>query len=157
MGEDINTTRTIYNASKDMLYHRSGTQFEDIAMIVTNGRKYLIRKDYNHKSQAMPTKKIKELVIKNPKEVIVIHNHPNSSIPSYPDLVNAINYKYKYGLVISHDGTLYRYRPNYVRYLNESIYRARVADVDASGYNEKEMFQLIEALKYFGIDLEVFK
>lgn len=102
--------RRAWNISKDMLSHRSGTKFEDLAFInVVNG-KYAVNKDYDVESKANMNKQMKQLLEESePKTIIAIHNHPGSSVPSLADLMTCVNRGYYLGLVVCHDGKVYKY------------------------------------------------
>ena len=102
--------RRAWNISKDMLSHRSGTKFEDLAFInVVNG-KYAVNKDYDVESKANMNKQMKQLLEESePKTIIAIHNHPGSSVPSLADLMTCVNRGYYFGLVACHDGKVYKY------------------------------------------------
>lgn len=102
--------RRAWNISKDMLSHRSGTKFEDLAFInVVNG-KYAVNKDYDVESKANMNKQMKQLLEESePETIIAIHNHPGSSVPSLADLMTCVNRGYYFGLVACHDGKVYKY------------------------------------------------
>lgn len=102
--------RRAWNISKDMLSHRSGTKFEDLAFInVVNG-KYAVNKDYNVESKAKMNKPMKQLLEESESgTIIAIHNHPGSSAPSLADLMTCVKRGYNFGLVACHDGKVYKY------------------------------------------------
>lgn len=102
--------RRAWNISKDMLSHRSGTKFEDLAFInVVNG-KYAVNKDYDVESKANMNKQMKQLLEESePETIIAIHNHPGSSVPSLADLMTCVKRGYNFGLVACHDGKVYKY------------------------------------------------
>lgn len=112
LGESKKVNRLIYRGVKDMLKHRSGTEFEDLMFINAETGDNLTRKDYNVIRTVAPNKKMKKMVNDSPRKVIGIHNHPNSSPPSVADLVVAYHRKYKYGVVAGHDGSLFVYQVN---------------------------------------------
>ncbi len=107
LGESPKVTRAMYQASKNILEHRTETLFEDLAFINSETGETLIRDDINEKQRVYPSKKMKEMVEANPNKIIAIHNHPNSSLPSQSDIWNAR--RYKYGLIAAHDGNVIKY------------------------------------------------
>ena len=42
-------------------------------------------------------------------QLIAIHNHPDSFAPSFADIATAYKRKYKYGVVVAHNGTIFKY------------------------------------------------
>ncbi len=58
----------------------------------------------------MPTKRMKTMLLSSePYTVIAVHNHPGSSVPSVEDLKAALSGKYKYGVVVCHNGVIFKY------------------------------------------------
>ena len=106
---------------------------------------------------------MKKMVLIAPqRSVIALHNHASSSVPSMADIKSAR--KYKYGLIICHNGRIFKYTVS-------PEFNSRVSDdcdflfanlekylYDASG---KDMTILINEklymLKKKGIDFEVLK
>lgn len=82
--------------------------------------------------------------------IIAIHNHPGSSAPSYSDLLVCKNRKYKYGLVVCHDGTIYQYSVDN-RKFNRPIASAALDLLQKDGYTKEVKKQLKDA----GVSLEV--
>ena len=141
-----------------MLQHRSGTKFEDMTYINTVTGEQLTRSDYDVENQVMPSKRMKEMVQKSePYTVIALHNHPGSSVPSMADIHSAYVQKYKYGLIVCHNGVLMRYCVT-----GESNYVVVPPLLDkAQKYlynnNEKALQRVLAELKEENIILEVFK
>lgn len=102
--------RRAWNISKNMLSHRSGTKFEDLAFINVINGKYAVNKDYNVESKAKMNKPMKQLLEESESgTIIAIHNHPGSSAPSLADLMTCVKRGYNFGLVACHDGKVYKY------------------------------------------------
>lgn len=127
--------RRAWNISKDMLNHRSGTRFEDLAFInVVNG-KYAVNKDYDVESKANMNKQMKQLLEESePETIIAIHNHPGSSAPSLADLMTCVNRGYNFGLVACHDGKVYKYWVDKAKF-NPAIANAALDKLEIEGYN----------------------
>lgn len=143
--------RRAWNISKDMLSHRSGTKFEDLAFInVVNG-KYAVNKDYDVESKANMNKQMKQLLEEaEPETIIAIHNHPGSSVPSIPDIRVCIQRGYKKGIIACHDGKVYIYSVDSKKY-NEPIAMSALDRLEKKGYTE----EVVKRLKDAGISLEV--
>ena len=107
--EDPKIARQLYHAAKIMLTHRSGTDFEDMSFTDNSGRT-LIQQHGNEHSQVSPTKAMKQMVVEGDAySVIAMHNHSGNSLPSLSDLKNAKIRKYRLGVVLCHDGTIFAY------------------------------------------------
>lgn len=143
--------RRAWNISKDMLNHRSGTRFEDLAFInVVNGQ-YAVNKAYDVESKAKMNKPMKQLLEESESgTVIAIHNHPGSSVPSIPDIRVCIQRGYKKGIIACHDGKVYIYSVDSKKY-NEPIAMSALDRLEKKGYTE----EVVKRLKDAGISLEV--
>lgn len=143
--------RRAWNISKDMLNHRSGTRFEDLAFInVVNGQ-YAVNKDYDVESKAKMNKPMKKLLAESEAgTIIAIHNHPGSSVPSIPDLRACIQRGYKKGIIACHDGRVYIYSVDSEKY-NEPIAISALDRLEKKGYTK----EVVKRLEDAGISLEV--
>ena len=110
VSDQTKINRTAWKLSKEIIKHRSGTKYEDLAFIDSKTCKYTINKNYNVESQAKMNKPMKKMLNKSAKnEIIAIHNHPGSNVPSTADLIVCKNRGYKFGLVVCHNGKIYKY------------------------------------------------
>lgn len=111
LGENKKITKLIYNAALEILKHRSGTEYEDLAFIDTKNEKVKISNNYEKIRSAKMTHSMKKMLNEN---IVAIHNHPNSTLPSYNDLHAYYERKYKYGLIVCHNGDVFYYelQPN---------------------------------------------
>ena len=163
LGENEKITRSIFQQSKAMLNHRSGSNFEDLCFIDSKTGKFLTRTDYNVEKQCVPSNAMKKMVGKAEERTIIsIHNHPNSTVPSLGDINAAWNKKYKYGIIVCHNGNLYKYKI-YGEYdktsvdmvldrINSIIYNR---DILSNQFNLK-LARALSELRENNISLEVF-
>ncbi len=143
--------RSIWNKAKEMLTHRSGTKYEDLAFIDSTTGKSLINKGFDQENYAKPSKKMQEMLRKaEPYTIIGVHNHPGSSIPSYADIKTCANRKYKCGVVVGHDGSIFVYSVNFEKF-NEPMTVSALAKLETIGYNDSVKTMFREA----GINMEV--
>lgn len=157
LGENKRITRSIRANAKKMLRHRSGTQYEDLVFINSKTGAVMVRDDYNVVRQVNPSKAMKKM-IKNAEDytIIGIHNHPSSTMPSINDIQAAAHGKYKYGLVVGHNGTIFKYTINgEVNKVNADIFLERINALFYNGDTD-EMTKAIEELAKNGVELEVF-
>lgn len=150
LGENKRTTRSVCAKSKEMLRHRTGTEYEDLAFVDSKTSKSIINKDYNVKQKAKPNRPMNKM-LKDADDgtIIGIHNHPGSNVPSYSDLEAAVKRNYKYGLAVCHDGTIYKY--TVVGELNRPIAEANLDILSTRGYSKDIAKSFIDA----GIEMEV--
>lgn len=145
-------SRVLWKNALDMLDHRSGTKYEDLAFVDSKTGNAKINKNYDKENKASPSKSMKKMLTEaEPYSVIGIHNHPGSSAPSYPDIRACKDRKYKYGLVVCHDGTIYKYSVDDKKF-NIPIAISAVERLAEKGYTERTKKMLKDA----GITLEVF-
>ncbi|MBR9961935.1 minor capsid protein [Anaerostipes sp. Marseille-Q3525] len=151
ISDQTKVNRTAWKLSKEMIKHRSGTKYEDLAFIDSKTGKYAINKNYNVESKAKMNKPMKRLLDKSEKNsIIAIHNHPGSSVPSIPDIRVCMQRGYKKGVVVCHDGKIYIYSVDTKKY-NEPIAVSGLDRLEKRGYTE----EVIKRLNDAGISLEV--
>lgn len=145
-------SRVLWENALDMLDHRTGTKYEDLAFVDSKTGKARINKNYDKENTASPSKSMKKMLRDaDANTIIAIHNHPGSSPPSYPDIMTCKDRKYKYGLVVCHDGTIYKYSVD-GRKFNIPIATSALDLLLKDGYTKEVKKQLNDA----GISLEVF-
>lgn len=104
---------------------------------------------------------MKKIVTDNLREIIAIHNHPKSGVPSFSDLSNAK--RYKYGLVVCHNGLIFKYETQPEKILDEHAINMYLDTLEKSIYNDnreisidtKELERAQKRLENAGIKLEV--
>lgn len=135
----IDMQRTLKKNAREKLLHIDGTKFEDLVYIDSKTNKSLASKDYDEEQRSKPTKAMNKL-LKNAEEhvIIAIHNHPESSPPSYNDIYAAFKRKYKYGLTVCHNGDIWCYSVN--DDLNLIGYRSAYYKLEKSKFNNVEEF-----------------
>jgi proteasome lid subunit RPN8/RPN11 len=164
--DDLN--RLIYSKAKEILYHRSGTEYEDLAFIDTKtgvvlenanfpeNEKLLGKEEKEVIRKVKPTSAMRKMVSENPYSVIAVHNHPGSSLPSLTDLNTALLKKYKFGIILAHTGKIYKY--TMYDYFNEVISDSnfRLLEKALRDNNQNKIKTLLDELADSGVLLEVF-
>lgn len=104
-----NINRILYMKAKEMLFHRSGTLFEDMYWIDSDTGEVVAKVlDENFEKQVNYTKSILN-AIRNKDNLITMHSHPNSMPPSIADFNSCLEHNYAGCLVICHNGIVYSY------------------------------------------------
>ncbi len=105
--DEIN--RLLYTKAKEMLFHRSGTLFEDMYWIDGNtGDIVASSLDEKEEEKIDYTTSILK-ALKNRDNLIAMHTHPNSMPPSIADFNSCFEHNYAICLIICHNGTIYSY------------------------------------------------
>jgi hypothetical protein len=113
--ENSEINRLLYQKAKEILKHRSGTEFEDLVFVNSITGEVLENTNFaeiesDNKYKVKPTDQMKRMVKNSPPNTVVaLHNHPKSSVPSMNDLHSAFYADYKFGLIICHSGDIYKY------------------------------------------------
>lgn len=156
----------VFRASKEILEHRNGTNFEDLCYIKSGTEKRIINKSYdyydeiNKVSACKANSKMKSL-LRNSKQytIIAVHNHPRNSAPSVADIFTACNNKYKYGVVICHNCNIYKYKIiSRIKKENYYFLEMCLADLERNvyNYNKEGIMYDIDRLATIGVYMEVF-
>ena len=105
--------RLLYSIFYKIIKHRNGTKYEDMYWLIYNKNgdynQFLDKIDSNLTSEIRYDELIDE-IHKHYNKLITIHNHPSGYPPSYADIKSNYDNKYKYGIVIGHNGNLYLYK-----------------------------------------------
>ncbi|MDT0985193.1 head protein, partial [Staphylococcus pseudintermedius] len=106
--------RNIYQAAKEMLQHRDGDFREDLyGFDIKTGKQLFKSTDNNNeKSMVNYTKRIDKIVKSKPYQIVSVHNHPRSTLPSLGDLTAHHLRKYAKGIIVGHNGRLIVYSVN---------------------------------------------
>lgn len=104
--------RLIFQLSKKMLEHRSGTKFEDMYWIDAAHRTVIAEETESCSEEQIVYSNSIRSKIQKYDNLITLHSHPNSYPPSINDLnSNFINH-YGLGIVVCHDGKIFKYASN---------------------------------------------
>ena len=135
ISNNTEVNRSIWNRATEMLAHRTGTKFEDLAYIDSVTGKSLINKAFDKENFAKPSAKMNDMLSKaEPYTIIGIHNHPASSVPSIADIHACIERQYLCDIVVCHDGKIYKYSVDSQKFI-EPIAISALANLEKMGYN----------------------
>lgn len=157
-GESEQVSKSMYDESVRAITHRSENVFEDLIFINSKTNEVLRSVDFEVPKTEKPTKRmLKMLSSSDDYSIIGIHNHPDSYTPSSDDVIVARDRKYKYGIVVGHNGIIYKYSIS--GEVNADVYLANIGKLiynkDKINDFDKEMTSTMEHLRNAGVDLEV--
>lgn len=100
---------SIYQEAMKMLEHRDGTELEDIVALDARTGKVIVNNTLSTQiGKTGFTRQQYEEFLKHEGEVIILHNHPNSSRLSYTDISTLFkNEKVVGGVAVGHDGSVH--------------------------------------------------
>ena len=134
ISDNAKLNRMLYQLAKMMLMHRSGTLYEDMYWIDLDTLKVVAEETGdNFQSQIVYSKKTKEEILKH-NNLMTIHSHPNSFLPSIEDINSNFEWGYSKGIVVCHNGEVYAYVAEEA--ITPAYYNMCIAKYAAQGYNE---------------------
>ena len=151
IADNAELSRLLYKLAKNMLIHRSGTEFEDMYWIDLDENRVIADETNSlvKKRIIYSNKTIKKIQLC--KNIITIHSHPDSFPPSIADFNSNYDHNYVVGIVACHNGKLYMYSAN--ERINEDYYKLVVEGFLKTGYNEEEA--QIKALENLQINFDI--
>ena len=115
IADSAEADQSILSAAKTALNHRNGTDCEDLILLDSKTGEVLYKLDYCDVPHGVNyDDKINAVIEKahaEGKEIISLHNHPQSYPPSLDDGASAFAHGYKKGVVVTHDGRVFVYSP----------------------------------------------
>ena len=137
--------KLIYKNAKEMLFHRSGTMFEDMCWVSPTEEKVVYRKMDETRQRMIRVDDSIAKILSKYSDLIPIHTHPSTFPPSPDDFNCLLNAGYKFGIIICHDGKIFTYSS--FRHVDFRLWDVYMSDLKANGYDEYDA--QIEALKIF--------
>ncbi len=128
--------KLLYNLAKKMLFHRSGTNYEDMYWIDAESVEVVAQvTDSIEESRVIYPHNIVNF-LKMHSGLVTIHSHPAGLPPSIEDFNSNYIYGYNLGIVIGHNGKLYLYNSN--EEIDKLYFELKVESYRSLGYNESE-------------------
>lgn len=144
--------------ARTMLVHRNGTDGEDLYVISskTGKRIFSKTKGTNMLGVVLTAEEISMLKEYAKTEGIIgIHNHPTNLYPTGSDFVTAGARGYDFGMVVTHDGRVFQYKPGNKPFRSE-YFNKTVDKYVSEPYNydisEAQLKALYDFGKEFGIE-----
>ena len=99
----------VYKKSIKILNHRNGTNFEDMAILDYKTGKTIVEQysALNPNKVGLTVEQVQK-VLESKGPLVVLHNHPASGRPSWPDIKVLLSYpNITRSVIVGHDGTIY--------------------------------------------------
>ncbi len=111
ISENAAVNNTLRNVAEQMLKHRDGTFYEDMYLInASTGKIEGFNTTCQIKQRVALNDSLERALSREGVELIAVHNHPFSSVPSLSDLNSiAKRSSQRMGVIICHDGTIFTY------------------------------------------------
>lgn len=137
----------IYSRAVNLLTRNNGTDTEGLYILNRNGKTILnINGLKNQLGVSLSDKEIS--IIRNYNYKIGIHNHPTNLLPNGSDFVAAGYRRYDFGIVVTHDGKIYKYSVGN-KYFTPGLLDKRIDKYINGGYNLSIEDAYIKALNEF--------
>ena len=140
---DKKLNRLIYDLSKKMLNHCSGTLYEDMYWIDLDTCQVIAKETNSKLEHKVAYSNATKKVIKKYPHILTVQSHPESGPPSAEDLNCNLKFKYELGVVCCHDGRIFTYISN--QYVSGLYHNLLVGQYEKLGYSHVDA--QIEALK----------
>ena len=140
----------IYNQAKAQLTHRNGSDKEDMCLIDSDTGEIMGRQTSSNSDFGVNYNKSLKDAVSNasPDTLISLHNHPTNNPPTGDDIVSNAVHNYKFGIVVTHDGRVYKYKAGKVPFSN-NIFASKVDKYRAMPYNYSESEAIVKTLDEF--------
>ena len=150
--------RQLYKQAVAMLTHRQNTDGEDSFIFDSNGK--ILNRAFGKEGKlevGVPKKVIMRLKEQyGDRTMIGMHNHPTNIPPSGSDFAVAGARSYDFGVVITHDGNVYKYSSGNVPF-NKRIVDRYIEDYENPPYNlsaDEAINRTVKKLRRFGLKCE---
>ena len=143
--------KLIYQLAKSILYHRSGSLFEDMYWIDPDTLSIIAKETENIKEANIIYSRKTRKAINTYNNLITIHSHPHSYPPSISDFNSNFINNYGMGIICCHDGKIFLYHAK--QKINHLAYQSAIAKYRKRGYDEydSQIFSLLDMKKKFDI------
>ncbi len=104
--DDPRVNKALYNAAKEALKHKSGTELEDMYWFDANTGEIVAKEINNTTPRIVTYSNATTQIVKasGKKTLIALHTHPSSMPPSAEDFNACFSGDYKFGIIVCHNG-----------------------------------------------------
>lgn len=133
ISDNVDLNRLVYQLAKQMLFHRSGTLFEDMYWIDTETCTVVAKEDFRNLKKKIKYSRKTKKIIRRYEGLLTVHSHPNSYPPSIDDFNSNYYNRYGIGIIICHDGKIFMYSSDEA--VSEKYYEMLVEKYDKQFHN----------------------
>ena len=144
--------RVLYKLSKKMLFHRSGTEFEDMYWIEPNSIRIVAKEIDCSEKQTIIYSEATKRIVEEFEGLVTIHSHPEGTPPSINDFNSNFLNNYSLGIVVGHGGQIHIYSSE--EYISPDYFDIKVAEYFLQGYNQAKARE--KAIEYCMQTREIF-
>ena len=156
LSSDRELNQTIYDAAITILNNNKGTDTE--TTMIFSGSTPIINKTGKKDALGVELSPGQVGIIKNKDNLVGLHNHPTNLPPNGSDFTAAGSREYRFGLVVTHDGKIYKYsagdKPFVAKGLNDLI--DKYQDISYNLSTEEAYYKALNEYKErFGISWQL--
>ena len=134
--DNADLSRLLYEIAKKILYHRSGSLFEDMYWIDLDTISVIASETESREHSKINYSKKTYKAIKEHENILTIHSHPHSTPPSIADINSNAKFGYYVGIIVCHNGVVYMYSSEIT--ISEVLFNLIASDFRKDGYNDDE-------------------
>lgn len=134
ISNDKALNRKVYQITKKMLEHRSGTLLEDMYWIDIDSLEVVASETEQKIENRIKYSRATKKAIAQNDNLLVIHTHPNSMPPSICDFNSALKNKYRLCIVCCHNGKIFMYHSK--KHVVDFLNKGTIAKYKKLGYDD---------------------
>lgn len=158
IANDEKTRNLIAKHARNALVNRNGKNTEELyAVNLSTGKDVTRIVDQHYKQGVKRTEKFNadiERAETKGYSILLIHNHPSSSVPSLADINELLNHKSTSGITVGHNGNIYYYsKPD--RKIEKEDLMVALMKKKADNINKQYEDAMYELARQFGFEFKV--
>ena len=132
----------LYDVAVDILKHRNGTLYEDMAVVMAKTGDVLdINKSSKDERSVAHSATARRLLSESGRgTLVVVHNHPESMSPSAHDFHTLYHKSVKFGVIVCHDGSLVKYRVTNRAVFTEACESGSIHEIDSLFADSNDLY-----------------
>ena len=151
--------KTLLECSRKAIEHRSGTLYEDMYLINGNTGEIISQQTNALKEQRInyTGEMLKSIEMANSEKIpiIALHTHPEGYPPSVDDFNSVYEHEYFLGVVVGHNGQVYKFQNNYMYIDDPVIVQSDIAFAYRGGIDIDRSYR--ETFLAYGLNYEIVK
>lgn len=148
----------VCHQARQILKHRSGSSFEDLALLDadTGSVIHLLNTSDTENGVSYDDAVVNAIdnAHKRGRRIVAVHNHPGNLPPSLDDGVSLLVHGYDIGIVVAHDGSVYKFTKTDIAFSEEQcrqVHNNIAYQIETGGHIEDVWYNM---LKEFGMIIE---